>query len=121
MGLRQRLALVDTAGQLDAATLVIGFTDNANPSSMASDYARVRDRLLQRYGPPQVSRESGLFKANLNAEMAMGRFERSLEWRTQGGLLRFGVPRRLDGQVRMEVVHATSLPPGSDWGLEALR
>jgi hypothetical protein len=121
ISLRQRLALVETAGILESATLVIAFSDTGNAAATAGEYLRVRDTLLQRYGAPQDSQESGEFSANLNADMVLGRFERRLDWRTDGGVIRFGIPRRIDGEVRMELTHASRLPPGDAWGLDALR
>jgi hypothetical protein len=121
ISLRQRLALVETAGILESATLVIAFSDPGNAATTAGEYLRVRDTLLQRYGAPQDAQESGGFSANLNADMVLGRFERRLDWRTGGGVIRFGIPRRIDGEVRMELTHARNLPPGDSWGLDALR
>jgi len=121
IGLRQRLVLTHDAGDLSAATLVLYFEDAGNPNGMVRDYARVRDLLLKSYGAPENYQEEGAFGPNLSVELAMGRFERMLEWRTESGRLRFGIPQRLDGQVRMEIMHAPSIPAGRNWGIDALR
>jgi len=44
-----------------------------------------------------------------SADIAGGRIRRVVEWKTRRGILRFGVPKRFDGQVRMEAQFAVAL------------
>ena len=119
--LRQRLALIHESGNLRAAVLALDFVDTGNATGMARVYARVRDLMLKKYGAPENYLEEGLFSDKLAIELTLGRFERMLEWSTESGRLRFGIPQRLDGNVRMEILHTTEIPPGRNWGVEALR
>jgi hypothetical protein len=119
--LQQKLALVHSAGEVEAVVLILEFEDPGDPAQMARDYAKVRNELLKRLGSPEEYREQGTFDANIAVDLARGRFERMLQWRTASGLLRFGVPRRLDGQVRMEIRRGATMPTGPMWSLEAVR
>ncbi|MCB2101529.1 MAG: hypothetical protein KDE22_11700 [Rhodobacterales bacterium] len=120
---RQRLALRHADGRLAEAVLVIDFRDTTVPANTMREFADVRDQLLKIYGPPTNVVEDGAFDANLKANLRNGTFVRLWEWRTRSGLLRFGIPRRLDGDVRMELVHARALPPTTNlnWSLEQVR
>jgi hypothetical protein len=53
----------------------------------------------------------------------MGRFIWIMEWSRADGIIRYGIPRRLDGQIRMEVQFAGSFPPESDtlWSIERVK
>jgi hypothetical protein len=119
--LHQKLAIVSAAGEVDTIVLILEFEDPGNPAQMGRDYAKVRNELLKRLGAPDEYREHGAFEDNIAVELARGRFERLLQWRTASGLLRFGIPRRLDGQVRMEIRHAAEIPTGATWSLEPVR
>ncbi|HRE12716.1 MAG TPA: hypothetical protein PLD37_00810, partial [Usitatibacteraceae bacterium] len=58
------------------------------------------------------------------ASRAAGRFIRITEWSTQAGTtLRLGIPRRLDGEARIEIHHARRFagPRDTAWGLESVR
>ena len=48
---------------------------------------------------------------------------RIYEWSTDYGMIRMGIPRRLDDQVRLEILHARFMPPVTqpNWGVEELR
>ncbi|MDQ6954447.1 MAG: hypothetical protein Q9M20_03285 [Mariprofundaceae bacterium] len=45
------------------------------------------------------------------------------KWKRDGGTLRFGIPRRLDGKVRMELQFGRNFPALKDtlWSLEQVR
>ena len=79
--------------------------------------------LIDRYGPADYRVEEGEFGPNLLADLYSGKFRRIIEWSTKAGRLRFGIPNRTDGQVRMEIIHAHRFPPQteSNWGIETLR
>lgn len=121
LDLRQRLGLIHESGILREVNLALDFIDTSNINSMARDYAHARDLLLKKYGVPKDFQEEGIFSDQLTVDLAMGRFERTLEWKTDSGTMRFGIPQRLDGQLRMEILHARTLPAGRNWGVEALR
>lgn len=120
---RQRLALLHEAGEITLAALIVEFEDVGNRDSVSQTFERVRRALLQRFGNPAFALEEGEFRASFAADVNSGRFVRIMEWPTESGWLRLGIPRRLDGQVRIEVQHARGFPPPGDtlWSLEAVR
>lgn len=120
---RQRLALRFAGDTLTDSVLIIDFDDIGNRDSVAQTFERVREVLIRRFGAPARTFEEGDISATLAADVNGQRVIRVVEWRTAGGVLRFGIPRRLDGQVRMEIRHARTLPPPRDtlWSVEELR
>ena len=90
---------------------------------MARAFERVRKALLDRFGPPAASFEEGAFDAGFVNALGAGRFIRVMEWQAGAGRLRFGIPRRLDGEPRMELQYARAFgtPRDAHWSLEALR
>lgn len=120
---RQRLAFVDAAGRIVRAGLVVGFDDAASPQAVARSFERVRKALLDRFGPPASNFEEGAFDAGFVNALGTGRFVRVMEWQAGPGRLRFGIPRRLDGQVRMELQYAPAFgtPRDALWSLEEVR
>ena len=121
--LRQRLVVEHEAGRVRRAALVIDFDDPADTPGALRDLDRVRRVLLERYGPPAASYERGDIDEDLVDAVNDGRVLRVLEWETPQGRLRFGIPRRLDGAVRMELQHATGFPSPREtlWSVDALR
>lgn len=121
--LRQRLALHEQGSSLLGATLVIEFDDIGNTDSARRSYDKVRDRLIRRYGKPDMTYEEGQFDSQFITHVNQEKLIRVDEWYTDAGTLRFGIPRRLDGQVRMELQRQQFFAPVQDtlWSLEALR
>ncbi len=120
---RQRLGLISENGFLEKSVLVIDFDDLGDIDSASQIYDEVRKVLFDRYGPPTTNIEEGVFSDNIRSELRSGTFQRILEWQTTSSVLRFGIPDRTDGQVRMEIIHATRFSSGEDnfWSTEALR
>ena len=121
---RQRLVLGNFAGDVDLAAVVIGFADIGAADSVEQTFERVRRALVDRYGTPARMLEEGAFGPDLVADLNARRFVRVMEWDTPRGVLRFGIPRRLDGQLRMEIQHRAAFPGGlqdARWSLEAVR
>ncbi len=121
--LRQRIVVVEGNGAVATSGAIIEFEDTTNPIDMQRAYARVLSELLARYGSPTESYEDGPFTATLATDLADGTFRRIIEWPQANGIIRFGIPRRLDNQVRMEVLYAPSFPARSQsvWGLTQIR
>ena len=120
---RQRVAVEHGAGRVKRVALVIGLDDPNNASAVAQTFERVRKALLDRYGAPAFSLEEGAIAPTLVADLNAGRVIRVMEWQTSTGKLRLGIPRRLDGQVRIEVQHAANFgsPRDTLWSVEAVR
>lgn len=120
---RQRLVLQGEAGRLTRTGLVIDLDDPNNAQAVAQTYERVRKALLDRFGSPALTFEEGDIARTLVADLNAGRVIRVMEWATEAGTLRLGLPRRLDGQVRIEIQHAARFGPPRDalWSIEELR
>lgn len=120
---RQRLAFAADSGRIARSALVVSFDDAASPGAFAREFERVRRALLDRFGPPESNFEEGAFDAGFVNALNAGRFIRVMEWPAASGRLRFGIPRRLDGQVRMELQYAPAFgtPRDALWSLEAVR
>jgi len=119
---RQRLVVVHEGGRVARVGVVIDLADAGDPATALELYERVRRTLIRRYGRPETF-ERGAFTANLADDVNSQRVIRLSEWRTAAGVIRLGFPRRLDGQIRIEVQHADSFPPPTNtlWGLEQVR
>ena len=120
---RQRLGLISSTNVLTQAVLAIEFDDLGDIDSTLQIFEEVRKVLFDRYGAPYNRVEEGEFSSNLRDDLRSGRFKRILEWQTASGILRFGIPHRTDGQVRMEIIHARSFSSGENnfWSIEPLR
>ncbi|MEC9345607.1 MAG: hypothetical protein VYB54_05225 [Pseudomonadota bacterium] len=119
---RQRLAVLGDGTVVQGSALLVDFDDTGRPENAERAFQRVREALLRRYGAPTSSTARGAFVADLNAAMERGEFVRVDEWRTPDGVMRFGIPRRLDGTVRMELQHARRFgaPEDTLWSVEAI-
>lgn len=117
--LRQRLVLGLKGETLERASIVIDVQDASNLPQMQDDYARIRNVLLKTFGRPAKEYDPGssIIAGSDNANSILQRF---IEWRTQAGILRFGVTRGTDGVVRYEIQHAAGFGGASStfWGVK---
>ena len=120
---RQRLVIEHDRGQVLSTAVIIDIDDPSDAPGLARTFERAREYLLGRYGAPTRTLEDGEFTAALADDLASGRFVRVAEWETPSGVLRLGIPRRLDRVVRIEIRHARDLPGPREglWGLETIR
>lgn len=120
---RQRLALQHKGGRLTKSSLIIDFEDSGRPESMMQTFEKVRKLLLDTYGNPVQSIEEGVFDKDFMNSVNKERLIRIMEWDTGEGIIRFGIPRRLDGTVRMEIQYANQFQSYRDtlWSLEEVR
>jgi hypothetical protein len=120
---RQRVVVVQDAGQVTKTGLVINMPDSVGPQEVAQVYEIVRKHMLDSFGSPSLTLEEGAIGPSFAADLNAGRLLRMMEWETESGKLRLGIPRRLDGQVRIEIQHAKYLGASRDtlWSLEAVR
>lgn len=120
---RQRLAIQTVAAVIERAGLVIDFDDVGSVDSVARTFERVRQALIRRYGTPASVFDRGEFRPALADDVQTDQFIRLSEWRTPEGVIRFGIPRRLDRIVRMEVQVARSFsaPTQTRWSFDDLR
>ncbi len=120
---RQRLVIQHSNGSVTRTGSVIEFDDTTNVASTERAFKQVRSALFSRYGQPSNIVEKGDFSTSIASELRSGEFVRIYEWNAPGGIIRFGIPSRLDSSVRMEIQHAGSLPPtaNSNWSMETVR
>ncbi len=121
---RQRIGLVLSRdrSKLDKTVAVIDLDRVGGQNDAERLYQIIQAKLTTQYGRPRETK-IGEFGPNLAEDLATGRFVRNSDWRVDGGVLRFGLPRRTDRVVRFEIQYAKSLPPTSDsnWSVETLR
>jgi len=86
-------------------------------------YARVSKKMIDRYGNPDRTYEKGSFEGSFVRSINNGSLVRILEWDTPQGVMRFGIPQRYDGRVRMELQHANKVTPIGDnfWSVNSVR
>ncbi len=120
---RQRLVIEHSAGSITRSALLIDFAEPTAPAQVVRDYEQVRRALLDRFGPSSSNVEDGQIGASFVADLNMNRVVRAMEWTTAAGTLRLGIPRRLDGQARIEIQHGASFASPRDalWSMEAVR
>jgi hypothetical protein len=120
---RQRVAIQTLAGDIERAGLVIEFEEVGSVNTVAQTFERVRQALIRRYGAPASVFNRGDFRATLADDVQTDQFIRLSEWRTSEGIIRFGIPRRLDRIIRMEVQIARSFPDATQtrWSFDDLR
>jgi hypothetical protein len=120
---RQRVVLQHKHNKLERAALIIEFDDVGNLDDTQTTFEKVRDALVRIYGNPDRFFEKGEFSTNLAEDIQDGTFIRSMDWKLEKGWLRFGIPRRLDGKIRMEIQFARrfSRARNSLWGLNELQ
>ncbi len=120
---RQRVAIQTLGGDIERSGVVIEFDDIGSVNTVAQTFERLRQALIRRYGAPSSVFNRGDFRPSLVDDVNADQFIRLSEWRTPEGTIRFGIPRRLDRIVRMEVQIARSFPDPTQtrWSFDDLR
>lgn len=119
---RQRLVLTHSLGNLERVTIIIDLVQTGELETIGQLYRRIQAHLTRTFGTP-VTQEKGEFGPNIVSDLRNNAFVRISDWTTPTGTLRLGIPRRLDGIVRIEVQHAESFPLSylTPWGLEEVQ
>jgi hypothetical protein len=118
VGGRQRLAIAHDAGRVERVALLVSLAESPAPGDAARTWERTMSSLISRFGRPAAAYDEGTFGAGYANDVMMGRLLRAAEWALSDGVLRAGIPRRLDGVARIEIVHARALPsPREGWGV----
>lgn len=118
---RQRLILIRENNLLTRVALVID-VDGSIPGQAEDILARARRNLIELFGTPAEVYDRGIAGSRLSEKVRAGLFVRNAEWQLDNGCLRLGLPRRLDGRLRVEVQLAENFPPIRDnsWATELL-
>lgn len=120
----QRLALVERDGTVERLAAVVELIDPASASEAGRLFQRLEQDLARRYGPPADAVDEGQFaNGDFQAMIAEGRIARVREWQLADGVLRLGIPQRLDGRARIELQFGATMPPirHKRWSVEALQ
>jgi hypothetical protein len=120
---QQRLAIETGDGRIIRSALIIDPYAQNDVAAIRALFERLRRELMMAYGQPDSFFETGDFTPQLASELASGRFIRVMEWQRDGGVLRFGIPRRLDGQIRMELQFAPGFASLKEtlWSMEQVQ
>ena len=120
---RQRVVVVGDSGRVERVGVIVSLAPAGGGDDAARVFERVRRALIDRYGRPANSFEEGEFGPAFARDLAAGRLIRVTEWVTQRGVIRLGIPKRLDGVARIEIHHARGFasPRDTAWGMEAVR
>lgn len=120
---RQRVVVLHEGDRVERSALLVSLTSTGSADDAGRLYERVRRALIDRLGRPTGTFEQGTFGPGYANDVATGRLIRIAEWATDRGVIRLGIPKRLDGTVRIEVHHARGFasPRDTSWGLEAIR
>lgn len=119
---RQRLVLEVANGRVARSALLISFTDQDNGAGAERLYRRVLDEFIGNYGSPSVY-EEGRFGPEFGRAVNNSQLIRIAEWRLPNGVLRMGIPNRLDRVAQIEVHYAPSFQAvqNTQWGLDRIR
>ncbi len=120
---RQRVAVSHRDGIVTKVALVIDFEDDGSARNAQQSFERVREELIRHWGSPDSTVETGAFDANFSTALNSDQLIRTSEWSSKGGVLRLGIPRRIDSAVRMEVQHAPVFAPPRNtlWSMNDVR
>lgn len=118
----QRVVLETRGDQVFSSALLVSLDEVGDRTSFAQTFERVRKAFLDAYGAPLSNVEEGPWVDDLAGALAAGSFIRITEWSRPEGVIRLGIPRRLDGRVRIEIRFARGFPPPSIllWSLDAV-
>ena len=103
--------------------MIVDIADTGNARAVERLYGRVLSILAKRYGSPSPF-ELGRFAASVVQDVNAGRLIRIADWRLAGGgVMRVGIPQRLDRRVRIEVQVGSSFPSPrvTRWSFELVR
>jgi len=116
---RQRLAIVHDRGVLTNVAVII----DTGRYELMDTFEQLTRILVDRYGKPTDFYEEGDPSGDIITQVNRGSFIRIREWHRKDGILRLGIPRRIDGQVRIELQYRKKFPPPTDtfWSIEEIR
>jgi hypothetical protein len=102
IAVRQVLALETRAHVLKTADVMF-MIEQTQAQAVERLYQQLLDKLLKVYGNPTREFSRGAFTQNWRASLNDNELIRIVEWQTDNGILRFGLPRPKTGQLRFEL------------------
>lgn len=115
----QRVALAHDGQSVIKSAVIIDLVNVGDVDGIQRVFQEVQQILANRYGNPETF-ERGQFGVNVAADINSDTVIRLSEWRLPDGVLRLGIPRRIDEQVRIEIQYGAAFPPPTQtrWSLE---
>jgi len=117
---RQRLVLEQRNSSLSGTSVVVDPDRYNDPEEMKDIFGHIRSKLLRQLGQPYATVEHGGFTASLAEDIISGRFERTMQWNTDSGVVLLVIPKRLDGKLRVEIIYSWETG-GSSTGLQQVQ
>ena len=103
--------------------MIIVPEETRDPARFDQEFERIRRSMVGRWGTPTDTYDEGDFGEDAWTAVRRGRVIRLTEWRRPGGLLRFGIPQRRDGQLLLELQLARRFPEVRDtrWSIDEFK
>jgi len=119
---RQRLVLVTEGNILRKAVVIINYEASGRIDDLRRTFDYIKQILIRSYGNPTTFYEKGDFVPNLAELLQNKEFVRNYEWQFPEGILRFGIPKRSDRLIRIEIHFGGEFPNIREpqWGLEQI-
>lgn len=120
---RQRWVAEVRYGAVQRAALLIEPDLFSSADSIAEQFERVREVFIRTFGNPSRRLGRGISEGGSVADRVnRGEFLDITEWEFTNGVLRLGIPQRLDGQVRFEAQFSAALPSANNtrWSIEEI-
>ncbi len=119
---RQRLVLVTEGKIIKKSVVIINYEASGRIDDLKRTFEYIKQILVKSYGDPTTFYEKGDFGANLSELLQNKEFIRNYEWHFPEGSIRFGIPKRSDRAVRIEIHFGRDFPSirESQWSLEQI-
>lgn len=116
----QRFVVSSSNGVVIGTALIVDFGLGMSGREAGQLYEDIEDQLIQLFGSPFKRAATGEFTRSWVSDVNSEALVRDVTWRVAGDIVRFGIPKRLDGFVRLEI-QVSSFPPDDNdpyWSLE---
>ena len=117
---RQRIAVDASIGNVSSIGLILDPLPGYRITDLADILADTLEWANRKVGTPDEVIETGDYSNQLSDDLRNGSFVRLYHWEKDGQQVRLGIPPRLDGLVRVELLQQTKITrtiPGQNWGL----
>ena len=98
----QQLVLQRDGRMLGEAHLLLDL-NGLSPERVQQLFDAFKAYLYGRFGSPNLERSAGHFASSLRQDVQNGVLVRVMEWQVGGSTIRFGLPKTLEGQPRLQI------------------
>lgn len=120
----QRLVVRQRNDRVISSWLITDGDRTIDHVELRDTYREIRSEMIKLLGQPSEVLEKGEFTASVREDITSRTFVRIMEWNTVSGVIRLGIPERLDGRIRVEIVYSgsrTAPLKNPVWGLEQVQ